>query len=133
MDPYPHGTGHLKGKDRWIAYWHITCFMTLLTGVWLSHVLIFGWYQYLFCARGYVIKSGSILEDLEIKPNYRWWNKHDCAAAKKAASLNHPEDYVIFTWRVHPFFLDSEFLYVSSKGYNARIFDEREKIYAKRK
>ncbi|ABY63186.1 hypothetical protein ST201phi2-1p361 [Pseudomonas phage 201phi2-1] len=128
MDPYPHGTAHLKGKDRWIAYWHITTFLAILMGAWLLHVLFFGWYYWLFKGKGYLIRASDIEEDLEVN-NSKWWNKYDVAAAKKAAALNDPDSLVLFTWRVHPLFMATDMLYIQSKGYAARIWDEREKIY----
>lgn len=95
---------------------------------WLTHILFIGWYRYLFCANGYLIKAKDIIEDVDSR-NGKWWNKHHCEIAKKAVAFNDPDDLVMFTWRTHPFFLDNDILYVKSKGFHARAWDHREKIY----
>lgn len=128
MDPYPHGTKHLKGKEWIIAQFHCAVFLLLLLTVWLIHVLFVGWYQYLFKAEGYLIKAHDITEDVEHN-NHKWWNKHHCEAAFKATVLNDPDDLVLFTWRVHPLYLSNDILYIKSKGYSAKVFNEHEKIY----
>ncbi len=128
MDPYPHGTKHLKGKEWWKAQGTIVLFMSVLTVIWLLHVLVMGWFSYFFMADGYIIRAGDIAEDVENRGT-KWWNKYHCEAALKAATMNNPDDLVMFTWRTHPFFLDNDILYIQSKGYAARVWDEREKIY----
>lgn len=128
MDPYPHGTKHLKGKEWWKAQGTIIGFLFQLTSLWLIHVLFLGWFSYLFRAKGYLIEARDIDEDLE-ENNSKWWNKYHCDAARKAAAMNDAKDLVMFTWRVHPFFLANDIMYIKSKGYSARIWNEREKIY----
>ena len=127
MGPYPHGTKHFKGKV-WVkaaaASW---LFVLAIIFAWLAHVLFYGWWAYYFKPKGYLIRVGDILEDLET--NGRWWNKHHDALARKVVKMNDPDRIAVFTWRVHPFFLDNDILYVKSKGITARVWDEREKIY----
>ena len=99
------------------------------------HVLVLGWFSYLFRPETYLIRAGDILEDLdESKQNHGkahrfWWNRYHCNAARKAARLNASDVIVRFTLRQHPLFLDNEILTVRSKGYNARWWDDREKDY----
>lgn len=128
MDPYPHGTKHLKGKEWVKAQLTIIGFVTLLLLIWLVHALLVGWYQYFFKAEGYLIKAGDIAEDLD-NNNYKWWARDHCEAATKAALLNDPDELVLFTWRVHPLYLDNDILYIKSKNYSAKISKEKEKIY----
>lgn len=131
-----------KYKHTWYArkqaiklWFSGMAFVGLLLAYWLLHVLFLGWFTYLFFPETYIIRSGDILEDLERDdaargPAHRlWWNKHNCAAARKAASLNAPDAIVRFTTRQHPWFLDNELLSVRSPGYNARWWDAREKDY----
>jgi hypothetical protein len=110
-------------------------FCVLLISYWLLHVLVLGWFTYLFYPETYIIRAGDILADLERDdaskgPAHRlWWNKHNCAAARKAATSNAPDAIVRFTMRQHPVFLDNGLLSVRSPGYNARWWDAREKDY----
>jgi hypothetical protein len=124
-----------RRQARWLAAWHSWSFCFILLGFWLLHVLVLGWFSYLFRPETYLIRAGDILADIEIddktkgKVHRLWWNRHNCAAARKAVALNTPDAPVRFTLRQHPFFLDSELLSVRSKGYNARWWDAREKDY----
>lgn len=105
-------------------------FFALLMGYWLLHILVLGWFKYLFCSRTYIIRAGDILKDVEGRgPNNPWWNTHEVAAASEAAMYNDEHAIIRFTWRTHPFFLDNEFMYVYSKNYKVRVWDHRKKIY----
>lgn len=135
---YSWDTRWYRFKNKWTHFWNSFGFCAMLLFFWLLHILIFGWFQYLFYPKSYVIKARYILEDLDNKPGDRpnhefWWNRHNCNAAKKAAAMNEPESYVQFTERVHPFFLDSDIFYVRSKGYKARWIDADEKVYPQSK
>ena len=127
------GTPWERTKNKIKVAWFSFSFCALLMLFWLLHVLFFGWFQYCFKPRMYIIKARDILEDITHKRNARqhdfWWSRYNCNAARKAAAMNDPESYVQFTERVHPFFLDSEIFYVKSKGYTARWINEEEKLY----
>lgn len=127
MDPYPHGIKHLKGKEWLKAAATCWLFVIALTFIWLLHVLFYGWYAYCFKPKGYLIRVGDILDDLET--NGKWWNKHHDALARKVVKMNDPDEMALFTWRVHPYYMDNDILYVKSKGITARVHDEYEKIY----
>lgn len=119
-------------KQAWLTFIYIG----LLFLFWVLHVTILGWFQYFFKPTSYVIKAGLILQDIDnhhdrfSEVHQLWWNRYHCDAATKAAARNNPEDYVTFTLRVHPLFLDNEILYVHSKGYKARWWDDRIKEYS---
>lgn len=129
MDPYPHGIKHLKGFAWFKAAATCWLFCFTLLFLWLIYVLFVGWYSYYFRPQGYLIKVGDLEEDIEARLGGRWWNKRHCDLARKVIAMNQPEDWAMFTWRTHPFFLNNDILYVQSKGLRARVWDEREKIY----
>lgn len=123
-----------RRQARWLAAWHSWSFCFILLGYWLLHILVLGWFSYLFKPETYLIRAGDILDDINAdrrncKAHHLWWNKYHCEAAHKAVTLNEPDAIVRFTLRQHPFFLDNEILSVRSKGYNARWWDDREKNY----
>lgn len=128
MAKKPWDAKRYRLKAKWDETLHSFTFCGLLLGIWLLHIFALGWFQYFFKPEGYLIKAKHILEDLD-QPASRWWNKYHCDLARKAVEFNDPDDYVMFTWRKHPFFLDNEYLYVQSKGLRARVWDHREKIY----
>lgn len=133
----PWNTKWYRFKTKCKETWHSLAFCAILTLFWLLHVLIFGWFQYCFKPRMYIIKARYILDDIDhpkgaVAHDF-WWSRYHCEAAKKAAAMNEPESYVQFTERVHPFFLDSEIFYVKSKGYKARWINEKEKLYSQAK
>lgn len=140
MDPYPFGmpnfTGtrfeKFKGKTKY--YLTVGSFAVAFLLFWLLHILFLGWFFYLFKPEAYAIKAGKIIEDQNRDNGRRthkfWWNRHWCAAGKIAALNNDTEDYVVFTLRTHPFYLNSDFMYVTSKGYKARWLSDEEKIYS---
>lgn len=112
---------------------HVPIFCTLIIFYWMLYILVIGWFSYLFFPKTYVIRAGLIKEDINKKDAVAtpWWHRYECKAAKLASSLNNPNDIVRFTWRKHPIFLDNEFMYVKSKGYNVRVWNSRIKNYRK--
>ena len=124
-----------KGKLR--AAWYSFGFCALFFTFWLLHVLILGWFQYLFMPKAYVIRSRHIPRDLtfekDIERHDFWWGKYNIEAALKAHALNDLDDMIVFTERVHPFYLDNTFFYVKSKNYNARWLNEEEIFYPRAK
>lgn len=135
---YPWDTRWYRFKNKYYHIWQTFAFCALLMLFWLLHILIFGWFQYLFYPKSYVIKARYILEDVTNDPGKEpnhpfWWTRGNCKAAKKAAAMNESESYVQFTERVHPFFLDTDIFYVRSKGYKARWINEEEKVYPQSK
>lgn len=92
--------------------------------VWFFHVIIFGWFNYLFKPKGWKGK----VRDIRTEYLDHQYNKWHCIAIQKVIDLHNPQDEVMFVKRVHPWFLDNEFLYVYSPRYKARIWDNREKL-----
>lgn len=117
-------------RDRFLVYFHTPIFITMLLLFWLAHVLFFGWFNYLFNPKMYVIRAGLVNADMEHdRKGTPWWNRHDCDAARYAAMVNDPDTLLTFVWRTHPLFLDNEYMYVNSPNWKARIWNERTKVY----
>ena len=134
---YFTGTPKKRLKAKLQAAWFSFSFCSLFLLFWLLHVLVLGWFQYCFKPRMYVIKAGDILKDVEhphgaVAHDF-WWSRHHVEAAKKAAAMNEPENYIRFIERTHPFYLDNDLFYVKSKGYKARWFQGTEKLYPQTK
>ncbi len=137
MDPYPHGTKHLKGMEWVKAQLTIAYICVFFIGVWLIWILFIGWFRYLFYPTSYAIRAGDIIEDMQ--PDVTrlnrfswysiWHDKYHCEGGHQAAALNKPDALVLFVVRDHPFFMDNEILYVKSAGYKARHFQDKVKVY----
>lgn len=121
----------IRYRDRFLYHFHTPIFITMMLLFWLLHIVLLGWIQYLFYPKMYVIRVGDIVEDVNNSDSNIWWNRHDCATALKVAEINDPDSLATFTWRVHPFFLDNEYLYVNTQNWKGRVWDDRVKIYHK--
>lgn len=105
--------------------WDVAVFIFWLMLVWLIHVLFLGWFNYLFRPEAWIGKAKDIQEGYCAQA----WHKDHVKAAETAARVNNPEAIVRITTRMHPIFLDNEYVYIRSPKYNVRIWDERTKIY----
>lgn len=127
-----------KLKNWWIkhkASWYSAYVCVMILGFWIYHILLRGWFMYLFQPEGYLIRADNI-QDLKSNFNFKpeWgpkilWNEDALEALVKAAEVCHPDELVRLTVRTHPFWLDNTIAYVSSKSYKAKWRLGEEKIY----